>query len=120
MVRTKKQSKKLSKSDGDNGEKLVDFKFKYLRASSVRNPDILRSFIVWRSLYKQFRNPHTQDEFAKQHGVGINTLTRWTFLEGFWISYEKASLEIPPSFGPMTISFESDFNSLISIIWCLK
>ena len=79
-----KKGQKLSKSDGDNGEKLVDFKFKYLKASSVKNPDILKQFIIWRSLYKQFRNPHTQNEFAKQHGIGINTLTRWTFLEGFW------------------------------------
>ena len=50
----------------------------------LKEPEIFEAFAAWIALPKTLRQPRTQGEFAKKHGINECTLPGWKLRDDFW------------------------------------
>ena len=60
-----------------------------LKKHGNSKPGVKNSFIEWCALPDPLRDPKTQRDFAKQHGVSEVTLSHWREDDDFWQEVER-------------------------------
>ena len=83
-VTTKKVVEKDPKKPNKNKVSL----FRFVKADAIKEKGKLLQFIKWYSIPKEVKDIKTQDQFAKQIGLGADTVSNWKNLEGFYEEVE--------------------------------
>jgi len=84
VVKKTKKGKK-NKEEDPKTPKIEPVKlFKYIEADRVVEKDKLLLFIKFCSIPKEVRELKTQREFSEKFGIGMDTLSNWKSIAGFW------------------------------------
>lgn len=62
---------------------------KVLKKRALSKPKIYQEFIKWMAVPEPLRDLKNQGDFAKEFGVGEDTLSNWKQRDGFWEAVEK-------------------------------
>jgi len=81
--------KKKKKATPINSNKKTPDKKANKDIENLRNPDLYLMFVEWMATPDRFREVLTQKEFAKEIGVGEDTLSEWKKRPGFWDSVRE-------------------------------